>query len=171
MAEETPFGLSFGNYGDPRKYMGKGESPAKKIQEKIAKIQKSPLANLAGILMAGGNENDSEAAPSPGIAPPAAPQIGVNPNAPIGMTGSPGIIQTQPAATQTPNVDLDGDGQIDNFWGVKSPQSSIDLQNKTDFNPLAPDTSNQMAIGPNDYQKVQGYGKLQKIAGAIFGQG
>ena len=173
MAEETPFGLSFGNYGDPRKYIGKGESPAKKIQEKIAKIQKSPLANLAGILMAGGGEDDSKAVIGPGIAPPAASKIGVNPNAPSAIIASPETIQSQPTVAPAQNVDLDGDGQIDNFWGVKSisPQSSIDVKNTSDFNPLPPDTSNQLAVSGNDYQQVPGYGKLQKIASAFFGQG
>ena len=55
--------------------------------------------------------------------------------------------------------------------GTFRPQSSVDVTNPTDFSPLAPDTSNQMAISPNDYKNVPGYGKLQKIAGQFFGMG
>jgi hypothetical protein len=51
------------------------------------------------------------------------------------------------------------------------PQSSVDVQNETDFNPLAPDASNQMAISPDAYKNVPGYGKLQKIAGQFMGMG
>jgi len=130
MATEIPFGLSFGNYGDPRKYIGQGESPAKKIQQKIAKIQKSPVANLLGIGLAG---MGGEPVPNPatasalgqGISAPVVPPVGINPNA--------GGIGIAPESFQIPNLtlpqiglptmpaqgdDLDGDGVIDNFWGL-----------------------------------------------------
>lgn len=174
MAEETPFGLSFGTYGDPRRYMNKGVSPAKKIQEKIAKIQKSPLANLAGLFLAGGESESPNPVPAPalgqGISAPTAPSIGLKANIPGAV--APGAPQ-MPQAAPMPTQDADGDGQIDDFWGVKqsSPQSSVNLQNPTDFNPLAPDTSNQMAVSPNDYMNVPGYGKLQKVAGQFMGMG
>lgn len=183
MAEETPFGLSFGNYGDPRKYIGKGESPAKKIQEKIAKIQKSPLANLAGLFLAGGESESPDPVPAPvlgqGISAPVAPSVGVNPNASSGVGIAPGSFQ-MPNLTLpqigTPAMspqDADGDGQVDSFWGIKSstPVSSVDVKNSTDFNPLAPDTSNQMAVSGNNYQQIPGYGKLQKVAGQLMGMG
>jgi hypothetical protein len=51
------------------------------------------------------------------------------------------------------------------------PAAPVSLQNPTDFNPLAPDTSNQFAVSGNDYQQVPGYGKLQKIAGMLMGMG
>jgi hypothetical protein len=128
MATEIPFGLSFGNYGDPRKYMGQGESPAKKIQQKIAKIQKSPVANLLGIGLAG---MGGESAPSPvpamgqGISAPVVPPVGINPNA-SGVGIAPGSFQipnlTLPQiglpTMQDQGADLDGDGVIDNFWGL-----------------------------------------------------
>ena len=55
--------------------------------------------------------------------------------------------------------------------GTFRPQSAVDLKNPTDFNPLAPDASNQFAVSGNDYQQVPGYGKLQKIAGQFMGMG
>lgn len=175
MAEETPFGLSFGSYGDPRRYMNKGESPAKKFQEKIAKIQKSPLANLAGLFLAGGEESASpNSVPAPalgqGVSVPAAPSIGLNANIPGAVV--PGAAP-MPQAAPMPAQDVDGDGQIDSFWGVKqsSPQSSVNLKNPTDFNPLAPDASNQMAISPDDYKNAPGYGKLAKAAQMFAGMG
>lgn len=174
MAEETPFALSFGTYGDPRRYMNKGESPAKKFQEKIAKIQKSPLANLAGLFLAGGESESPDPVPAPalgqGISAPTTPSIGLKAKIPGAVV--PGAVP-MPQAAPMPTQDIDGDGQIDSFWGVQtsSPQSSVNLQNPTDFNPLAPDTSNQMAVSPNDYMNVPGYGKLQKVAGQFMGMG
>jgi hypothetical protein len=55
--------------------------------------------------------------------------------------------------------------------GTFRPQSSVDVRNPTDFNPLAPDASNQFAVSGNDYQQIPGYGKLQKIAGQFMGMG
>lgn len=176
MAEETPFGLSFGSYGDPRRYMSKGVSPAKKIEAAVAKIKNSPLANLAGILLADGGSQSPSPVPAPalgqGVSVPAAPSIGINANVP-GAVAPSAAPMPQVAPTAMPTQDADGDGQIDSFWGVqpKSPQSSVNLKNPTDFNPLAPDTSNQMAISPNDYMNNPGYGKLQKIAGQFMGMG
>lgn len=188
MAEETPFGLSFGSYGDPRKYIGKGESPAKKFQEKIAKIQNSPLANLIGIGLASvGNEEAPASAPAlgQGISAPVAPPVGLNPAARSGVGIAPGSFQMpnltlpQIGAAPAQGVDADGDGQVDDFWGVKSTpkpalglqSSAVDVSNKTDFNPLAPDTGNQVAVSGNDYQQIPGYGKLQKAAGQLMGMG
>jgi hypothetical protein len=173
MAEETPFGLSFGSYGDPRRYINKGESPAKKIQEKIAKIQKSPLANLAGLFFAGGEESASPSpVPAPalgqGISVPATPSVGLNIPGAVAPSAAP-----MPQVAPMPTQDADGDGQIDSFWGVtpSGPQSSVNLKNPTDFNPLAPDTSNQMAVSPDDYKNVPGYGKLAKAVQMFAGMG
>lgn len=176
MAEETPFALSFGSYGDPRRYMNKGVSPAKKIEAAVAKIKNSPLANLAGILLADGGSESPSPVPAPalgqGVSVPSVPSIGLNANIPGAVApGSAPVPQAAPNVM--PAQDADGDGQIDSFWGVqpKAPQSSVNLQNPTDFNPLAPDTSNQMAISPNDYMNNPGFGKLQKIAGQFMGMG
>jgi hypothetical protein len=51
------------------------------------------------------------------------------------------------------------------------PQSAVDLDNDTDFAPLAPDTSNQMAVSPDAYRNIPGYGKLQNIAGQFMRMG
>jgi hypothetical protein len=175
----TPFGESFGNYGDPRRYMNKGESPGKKVEQFVAKIKNSPVAGLLGIGVAdGGGSPKPVPAPVPapalgqGVSVPGAPSIGVNANIPGAVApGSAPMPQAAPSAM--PAQDLDGDGQVDEFWGVKSssPQSSVNLKNPTDFNPLAPDTSNQVAVSPDDYRNIPGFGKLQKIAGQIMGMG
>jgi hypothetical protein len=196
MAEETPFGLSFGNYGDPRKYIGKGESPGKKVEQFVAKIKNSPLANLAGIMLAGGGESSSSPVPAPalgqGISVPAVPPIGLNPSLAnrSGEGIAPGSFQmpelfkkpnlTLPqigTTTPTQGTDADGDGQVNSFWGVKAnaPQpalglqsSTVDVTNKTDFNPLAPDASNQVAVSGNDYQQIPGFGSAQEKAGKLM---
>jgi hypothetical protein len=55
--------------------------------------------------------------------------------------------------------------------GTFRPQSSVDVNNRTDFNPLGPDASNQFAVSGNHYQQIPGYGKLQRIAGQFMGMG
>lgn len=125
--KDTPFALSFGNYGDPRRYMG-GASPGKKVEQAVAKIRNSPIAGLIGLGLA-----DSGAAPIPapaapalgqGVAVPVAPPLSVNPNAPGGIGIPPGSFQIpnltlpQIASPISQGQDLDGDGQIDNFWGL-----------------------------------------------------
>ena len=126
--KDTPFAESFGNYGDPRRYMN-SPSVAKKIEATVAKIKKSPVAGLLGIGLAGGSGAD---APSPtpalgqGISAPVAPSIGINPNAPSGVGIAPGSFQipnlTMPQIgslmTPTQGIDFDGDGLVDNFWGL-----------------------------------------------------
>lgn len=125
--KDTPFALSFGNYGDPRRYMG-GAAPGKKVEQAVAKIRNSPIAGLIGLGLA-----DSGAAPIPapaaaalgqGVAVPVAPPLSVNPNAPGGIGIPPGSFQIpnltlpQIASPISQGQDLDGDGQIDNFWGL-----------------------------------------------------
>lgn len=173
MAEETPFALSFGSYGDPRRYMNKGVSPAKKIEAAVAKIKNSPLANLAGILLADGGSESPSPVPAPalgqGVSVPSAPSIGLNANIPGAVApGSAPVPQAAPNVM--PAQDADGDGQIDSFWGVqpKAPQSSVNLQNPTDFNPLPPDTSNQVALTGNEYQQIPGFGSAQDKAGKLM---
>jgi hypothetical protein len=200
--KDTPFALSFGNYGDPRRYMGQGQTPGKKIEQFVAKHKNNPVLGALGI---GFSNLLGESATSPTLAPamgqgisaPVVPPIGVNPSLATrsGVGIAPGSFQI-PELFQKPNLtlpqigtantppqgtDLDGDGQIDGFWGIKpktTPQpalnlqsSAVDVTNKTDFNPLAPDASNQVALTGNEYQQVPGFGKLQKAANQLMGMG
>jgi len=52
--------------------------------------------------------------------------------------------------------------------GTFRPQSSVDVKNDTDFNPLAPDTSNQFAVSGDDYKNVPGYGSAMDKAGKLL---
>jgi len=173
MAAETPFGTSFGNYGDPRKYMNKGEMPAQKIANKIAKIQSSPLANVMGILFAGDNQKPS---PAGAVPSPTTNQTAVEPvNSSVGVSPVAPNLNAEPIDTTTPTqgADVDGDGVVDNFWGVPStPKPISSLQNPTDFNPSAQQTGyNQMLVTGNEYQQMPGYGKLAKTVQTMFGMG
>ena len=170
MAAETPFGTSFGNYGDPRKYIGKGEMPAKKIADKIKKIGDSPLANVLGIMFAGDNQKP---APAGAVPSPTTNQTGVSPVSPsVGIPPVAPVIGTE-AVDATQGTDLDGDGVVDSFWGVPStPKPISSLQNPTDFNPSAQQTGyNQMLNTGNEYQQMPGYGKLAKSVQSMFGMG
>jgi hypothetical protein len=173
--KEIPFAESFGNYGDPRRYMNKGISPGKKVEQFVAKVRNSPLASLIGIGAAGDGTTTPVPAPVPapalgqGVSVPSAPSIGVNANIPGAVAfGAAPIPQVAP--TVMPAQDADGDGQIDSFWGVKpvGPQSSVDVRNPTDFNPLAPDTSNQLAVSGSDYEQIPGFGSAQEKAGKLM---
>jgi hypothetical protein len=197
----APFGESFGNYGDPRRYIGKYQAPGKKIEQFVAKHKDNPVLGALGISLSGLlSDPASKQTPAPalgqGISAPVVPPIGLNPSLAnrSGEGIAPGSFQmpelfkkpnlTLPQiGTATPNqgTDADGDGQVNSFWGVKAttaPQpalglqsSTVDVTNKTDFNPLAPDTSNQFVVSGNDYQQIPGYGKLQRIAGQFMGMG
>lgn len=91
----------------------------------------SPLLNLFGIALAGGGQPGAQPSPAPamgqGIGVPVAPPVGINPNAPSGTGIRPGSFQMpnltlpQISSPMTPaqGQDLDGDGLIDNFWGLK----------------------------------------------------
>ena len=182
MAEETAFGLSF---GDPRKYMGK--SPLADVGQAIKTgligygIQKSGLEGwlndkglgktkqpVAGAV-APGTQGTSVAMGGgfgPAAQAPVAPPMAAAPMAPGVIP--PAAMGAQPAM---PTIDLGpppnvGHDILDDKWEG----ASAEPIQKQDFNPLAPDTSNQMAVGGNDYQQVQGYGKLQRVA-KLFGQG
>jgi hypothetical protein len=173
----TPFGESFGNYGDPRRYMNKGISPGKKVEQFVAKVRNSPLASFIGIGAAGDGTTAPSPVPAPvpapalgqGVSVPGAPSIGVNANIP-GAVAPSAAPMPQVAPTVMPTQDADGDGQIDSFWGVKpvGPQSSVDVRNPTDFNPLAPDASNQVALTGNEYQQLPGFGSAQEKAGKLM---
>jgi hypothetical protein len=92
-------------------------------------------------------------------APPTGVQI-----TPFGQD-APSNVQTNTFAPPPPDAGM----QLMN--NTYRPQSSVDVRNETDFNPLAPDTSNQFVVSGNDYQQIPGYGKLQRIAGQFMGMG
>jgi hypothetical protein len=185
MAEQTPFASSFGNYGDPRRYMNKGISPGKKVEQFVAKVRNSPLASLMGIGAAGDGTTAPSPVPAPvpapalgqGVSVPGAPSIGVNANIP-GAVAPGSAPMPQAAPSVMPAQDLDGDGQVDSFWGVKNtstppqtfgPQSSaVDVNNRTDFNTFVPDMGNQVALTGNEYQQIPGFGKGQQKAGKLM---
>jgi hypothetical protein len=90
----------------------------------------SPLLNLLGIALAGGGSTPEASVASQGmgqgVSMPIAPPIGVNPRT-SGVGIAPGSFQMpnltlpQIGSPMMPaqNVDLDGDGKVDNFWGLK----------------------------------------------------
>jgi hypothetical protein len=188
MAAETPFGASF---GDPRRYMG--QSPLAEVGRALKTgailygLQKS---GVIGALDKMGVKPNAQGGfgyqmpkPAGAVAPttqpmspqPVAPQLGAVPPAAIPQAPS---VQVTPLGQEAPsNVQIntfapppDAGRQI--LEGTFRPQSSaVDVQNETDFSPLAPDTSNQFAVSGNDYQQIPGYGKLQRIAGQFMGMG
>ena len=194
MAAETPFGLSF---GDPRRYMG--QSPLAEIG-KAAKtglmlygLQKSGAIKALDDM---GIKSDSKGGfsfktPAGAVPPAANPSAGGGPVPPqpvqplqMGATPVPPSTPQDAGVQVTPmGPDAPSNVQINTFTppppdagmqilnGTFRPQSAVDVQNQTDFNPLAPDTSTQMAISPNDYMNNPGFGKLQKIAGQFMGMG
>lgn len=187
MAAETPFGASF---GDPRRYMGK--SPLAEIGQAAKTfltgyaIQESGLEkwlNEKGVKrnQQGGYGYSAPAVPPTATSSPAPvqpPQTPFTPSfVPVAPSATPSVApQSGGPAVQndTPPPDI-GEQILNGTWtGVQAapqPAAPVSLQNPTDFNPLAPDTSNQFAVSGNDYQQVPGYGKLQKIAGMLMGMG
>lgn len=91
----------------------------------------SPLLNLLGIALAGGGESPEPPVAAPamgqGISAPVAPPVGINPNASSGIGIAPGsfklptlsLPQIGVPSTPAQGQDLDGDGLVDNFWGLK----------------------------------------------------
>jgi hypothetical protein len=174
MAAETPFGLSF---GDPRRYMGK--SP-------LAEVGNAAKTFLTGHALKESGLTDylnslSKKQPQGAVAPsaPAAtaiqpPQANVAPMMPVAPQGP--VVQSATPVDAPTSLDMPSDigNQIlDGTWTgfPPAPTGPTSLKNPTDFNPLAPDTSNQFAVSGNDYMNVPGYGKLQKIAGQFMGMG
>jgi hypothetical protein len=92
---------------------------------------------------------------------PMAPGVQITP---LGQD-APSNVQTNTFAPPPPDAGM----QLLN--GTFRPQSSVDVRNETDFNPLPPDYSNQFAVSPDDYRNIPGFGKLQKIAGQFMGMG
>ena len=188
MAEETAFGVSF---GDPRRYMGKSPlgdvGSALKTFLTVTALEKSGAIGALDKLgikptKQGGFEFSNTKQPVPPITSGAAGDMMTNgvwgtnpmPVSPMSFSQMPAAIPSaaipeQPAMPKVdlgppPNVGLD---VLDDKWEL----SEAEPIEKQDFNPLPSDMSNQMAMSPNAYQQVPGYGKLQKIASAIFGQG
>ncbi len=166
MAAETPFGASF---GDPRRYMG--QSPLTEIGKGIKQgltayaLKESGFTDYLNSL----NKKPVQGAVAP--ATPVAP-VAVQPIQP-GIPPAPqAMSQPEAAASDAPPADI-GNQILDGTWTgfPPAPSGPTSLQNPTDFNPLAPDQNNQFAMPGDSYQKVPGYGKLQKIANVIFGQG
>jgi hypothetical protein len=170
----TPFGESF---GDPRRYMG---------QSPLAEAGKAAKTFLTGYALKESGLTDylnslSKKQPQGAVAPsaPAAtaiqpPQANVAPVMPVAPQGP----ATQGAAPMNAPTVLEmppdiGNQILDGTWtGFPSaPTGPTSLKNPTDFNPLSPDASNQVAVSGNDYMNVPGYGKLQKIAGQFMGMG
>lgn len=174
MAAETPFGASF---GDPRKYMG---------QSPLAEAGKAAKTFLTGYALKESGFTDylnslgKKAAPQGAIAPSAPvaaiqpPQQGVAPTMPVPPQGA--AVQS---ATPTPaSLEMPQDigeqilnGTWTGFPSAPQPAGPTSLRNPTDFNPLAPDESNQFAVSGNDFQQIPGYGKLQNVAGQFMGMG
>jgi hypothetical protein len=100
----------------------------------------------------------------------AAPMMPVSPTGPgVQITplgqDAPSNVQTNTFAPPPPDAGV----QLMN--NTYKPQSAVDVNNRTDFNPLGPDASNQMAVSPDDYRNIPGFGKLQKIASQLMGMG
>jgi len=174
MAAETPFGASF---GDPRRYMG--QSPLAEVG-KAAKtfltgyaLKQSGLTDYLNSL--GKKEPQGAVAPvAPAVSAVQPPQATVAPIQPVvpQAVAPQGVVVTPIPNSQEMPQDI-GEQILNGTWTgfPPAPTGPTSLSNPTDFNPLAPDTSNQFAVSGNDYQQIPGYGKLQRIAGQLMGMG
>jgi hypothetical protein len=134
----------------------------------------APAGSVAPTAPSATETNMFSSGMNPAVPPENQQMMPVMPVAPVSPMG----VQVTPLGQEAPsNVQINtfsppppdaGRQVLDNMY---KPQSAVDVKNETDFDPLAPDASNQFAVSGNDYQQVPGYGKLQRIAGAIFGQG
>ena len=174
MAAETPFGASF---GDPRRYMG--QSPLAEIGKGLKQgltayaLKESGFTDYLNSL----NKKPVQGAIPPAVpASPAAvqpPQSAVAPMMPQAIQPmQPGVVVNPIPENEGPPADI-GEQILNGTWtGFPStPTGPTSVMNPTDFNPLAPDASNQMAVSGSDYQQIPGYGKLQKVASQIMGMG
>ena len=200
MAAETPFGLSFGDPRKYMGQSGLGQiGQALKTFALVTGLEKSgaieALDNL-GIKSDNKGGFTFNRKPAGAVAPITSGSAGVNADGVFGtnpMPISPSSLSqpVAPMAPVAPGVQVTPMGQeapsnvqintlppppapdvgMQILNGTYRPQSSVDLKNETDFNPLPPDGSNQFAVSGNDYQQIPGYGKLQKIAGQFMGMG
>jgi hypothetical protein len=176
MAAETPFGASF---GDPRRYMGKSPlaeigNAAKTFLTGYA-IQESGLEKFLNEKGVKKNQQGgySYNAPAGAVPPVAGASAAVQPPQPmVPQAAQPGVMAAPVPDSNTPPADI-GEQILNGTWTgfPPAPTGPTSLRNPTDFNPLAPDTSNQFAVSGNDYQQIPGYGKLQNIAGQFMGMG
>ncbi len=183
MAAETPFGASF---GDPRRYMG--QSPLAEIG-KAAKtfltgyaLKESGLTDylnklgqkpeqqtvVQGAAPVPPSFNQSLAPVAPTVAqPPLAAPMAIPPLAPAQQ----GVMVNPIPQNEMPPSDI-GEQVLDGKWtgfpSAPQPTAPISLQNPTDFNPLAPDTSNQVALTGSEYQQTPGLGSAQEKAGKLM---
>jgi hypothetical protein len=199
MAAETPFGASFGDPRrymgqSPLAEVGKAAKTALTLYglEKSGAIK--ALDNMG--LKSDGKGGFTYNKPAGSVPPITSGPGGVNADGVFGTNPMPVSPMTfnqpaMPSASVPPmgvqvtplGQDAPSNVQINTFAppppdagrqildGTFRPQSAVDVSNPTDFNPLAPDASNQFAVSGNDYQQVPGYGKLQKIAGQFMGMG
>jgi hypothetical protein len=199
MAAETPFGASFGDPRrymgqSPLAEVGKAAKTALTLYglEKSGAIK--ALDNMG--LKSDGKGGFTYNKPAGSVPPITSGPGGVNADGVFGTNPMPVSPMTfnqpaMPSASVPPmgvqvtplGQDAPSNVQINTFAppppdagrqildGTFRPQSAVDVSNPTDFNPLAPDASNQFAVLGNDYQQVPGYGKLQKIAGQFMGMG
>lgn len=187
MAAESPFGSSF---GDPRKYMG--QSPLAEIgkaaktlltgyalkesgfTDYLNNLGKKPEQTVVQGAVPLPKEFDKYLAPTAPVAPAAAQPVPPTPQsvAPILPQSSQGDAQQGVVVTPIPNAPPANIGEqiLDNKWdGYQAPVvGPTSLKNPTDFNPLAPDTSNQMAVSPDAYKNVPGYGSTEKALKAFL---
>jgi len=184
MATDAPFGLSF---GDPRRYMG--QSPLAEIG-KAAKTglvlyglqQSGAIAALDKLGVkpnqTGGFSYNNPATPTGSVPPNAATQP-VMPNANVQRDNpftpaiaTPVYDSAAPPVLTTPPTNIGTDILDNKYTGVET--SFVDPQTQRDFNPFVPQTGyNQMLATGNEYQQVQGYGKVGKaikgFAGGMMG--
>jgi len=170
MAAESPFGASF---GDPRRYMG---------QSPLAEIGKGLKQGLTAYALkeSGFTDylNSLNKKPVQGAVPPVGAPVAVQPPQAAPMMPQavqplqPDVVVTPVPESEGPPADI-GEQILNGTWTgfPAAPTGPTSLRNPTDFNPLAPDTSNQMAVSPDAYKNIPGYGKLQKIAGQFMGMG
>jgi hypothetical protein len=173
MAAESPFGASF---GDPRRYMG---------QSPLAEVGKAAKTFLTGYALKESGFTDylnslnkkpttSAVAPSAPVAPVPPPQAAAAPVQPFAPQAAfPQDVVVTPIPDQQEMPPDIGEQILNGTWTgfPPAPTGPTSLKNPTDFNPLAPDISNQLAVSGNDYQQIPGYGKLQKIASQLMGMG
>jgi hypothetical protein len=178
MAGETPFGASF---GDPRKYMG--QSPLAEIgkaaktfltgyalkesgfTDYLNSIGKKPVQGAALPVGATGAPMGVNAAP---VAPP---QMQTAPMMPVSPTNPDGVVVNPIPGAEVMPKDI-GEQILNGTWTgappVQQPAAPISVINPTDFNPLAPDGSNQFAMSGNEYQQIPGFGSSQEKAGKLM---
>lgn len=118
MADKTPLGMEFMNWQN-----------LPSLTQTLAG-GKSPLLNTIGLLLADGDKEEEPSVGAPaigtGVTPPQIPGgVGIAPVGGLGIKppaqfGGLPLLPSLSAPQQIPaGQDLDGDGVVDSFWGVK----------------------------------------------------